>query len=147
MPNFNIPKYPRCLTTGENHTLDGPRAKRAVCRARSGCKPSGDYQDPSVQMNNYSNKASLIPNTHRAKPMKESDRQRAGTLNNRGLLSPATKWKGDIGMGAVRPSFRPSVLPSFRPSVRPSVLPSVRHVSFPEQNTKTVRDILTKLGT
>ena len=36
------------------------------------------------------------------------------------LLSPATKWKGDIGMGAVRPSFRPSVLPSFRPSVRPS---------------------------
>jgi len=47
------------------------------------------------------------------------------------LLSPATKWKGDIGMGAVRPSFRPSV----------------RHVSFPEQNTKTVRDILTKLGT
>ena len=36
-------------------------------------------------------------------------------------------------------SVRPSVLPSFRPSVR--------HVSFPEQNTKTVRDILTKLGT
>ena len=35
-------------------------------------------------------------------------------------------------MGA---DFRPSVLPSFRPSVRPSV----RHVSFPEQNTKTVR--------
>ena len=32
------------------------------------------------------------------------------------LLSPATKWKGDIGMGAVRPSFRPSVLPSVRPS-------------------------------
>ena len=28
------------------------------------------------------------------------------------LLSPATKWKGDIGMGSVRPSFRPSVLPS-----------------------------------
>ena len=24
------------------------------------------------------------------------------------LLSPATKWKGDIGMCAVRPSFRPS---------------------------------------
>ena len=44
---------------------------------------------------------------------------------------------------SVLPSFRPSVLPSFRPSV----LPSVRHVSFPEQNTKTVRDILTKLGT
>ena len=33
------------------------------------------------------------------------------------LLSPATKWKGDIGMGAVRPSFHPSVLPSVRPSV------------------------------
>ena len=36
---------------------------------------------------------------------------------------------------------------SVLPSVRPSVLPSVRHVSFPEQNTKTVRDILTKLDT
>ena len=34
-----------------------------------------------------------------------------------------------------------------RPSVRPSFRPSVQHVSFPEQNTKTVRDILTKLGT
>ena len=33
------------------------------------------------------------------------------------LLSPATKWQGDIGIGAdVRP-VRPSVLPSFRPSV------------------------------
>ena len=32
-------------------------------------------------------------------------------------------------------------------SVLPSVRPSVRHVSFPEQNTKTVRDILTKFGT
>ena len=28
------------------------------------------------------------------------------------LLSPTTKWKGDIGMGAVCPSFRPSVRPS-----------------------------------
>ena len=36
---------------------------------------------------------------------------------------------------SVLPRFRPSVLPSFRPSVRPSV----RHVSFPEQNTKTER--------
>ena len=34
----------------------------------------------------------------------------------------------------------------YRNGFRPSVLPSVRHVSFPEQNTKTVRDILTKLG-
>ena len=33
------------------------------------------------------------------------------------LLSPATKWKGDIGMGA---DVRPSVLPSVRPSVLPS---------------------------
>ena len=45
--------------------------------------------------------------------------------------------------GGYRNGFRPSVRPSFRPSVRPSV----RHISFPEQNTKTVRDILTKLGT
>jgi len=29
------------------------------------------------------------------------------------LLSPATKWKGDIGLGAVRRSFRPSVPKSF----------------------------------
>ena len=27
------------------------------------------------------------------------------------LLSPATKWKGDIGLGAVRPSVIPSVCP------------------------------------
>ena len=33
-------------------------------------------------------------------------------------------------MGAICPSFRPSVLPSFRPSVRPSVLPSIRPSRF-----------------
>ena len=68
------------------HTLDGLQADRAIYRARTGCKPSGDYQDPSVQMNNYGTTASLIPNMHRAKPMKESDRQRAGTLNNWGFI-------------------------------------------------------------
>ena len=34
------------------------------------------------------------------------------------LLSPATKWKGDIGLGVIRPS----VIPSFRPSVCPEIV-------------------------
>ena len=76
---------------------------------------------------------------------KSAGRRGGGVIR---LLSPATKWQGDTGIGAdVRPSALPSVRPSVRPSFRPSVLPSVRHVSFPEQNTKTVRDILTKLDT
>ena len=37
------------------------------------------------------------------------------------LLSPATKWKGDIGLSAVRPSD----IPSFRHSVIPSVCPEI----------------------
>ena len=44
------------------------------------------------------------------------------------LLSPATKWKGDIGLGVVRPS----VIPSFPKS-------------FPEHNSETISYFQTKL--
>ena len=45
------------------------------------------------------------------------------------LLSPATKWKGDIGLGAVRPS----VIPSFRLSRNRfrSITQKLFHISKP----------------